>query len=177
VHGPQLIGFPQPSLAIPQLKPNCAQVIGVHVPKPQTLGTLFAPHVWPELHVPQLIGALQPLFTVPQLYPSCAHVFGVHPPSVPASAPVEQTPALHMPDGQKIPQLPQLVGSLLTSVHVGPHILIGGKHVPLSDIGLPQMPALQTPEQHGPALHAPPFGVHPESKPASPMVPPTHAPF
>jgi hypothetical protein len=67
---PQLRVLPHPSLAVPQLKPCCAQVIGA---QPQT----FAVQIWPAGHVPQSRTSPQPSLALPQFKPCCAQFLNV----------------------------------------------------------------------------------------------------
>ncbi len=67
LHVPQLRVLPQPSPAVPQLKPSPWHVAGVHPPKPQTLGVPPPPHVSGDAQVPQLSVPPQPSAAVPQL--------------------------------------------------------------------------------------------------------------
>jgi hypothetical protein len=65
---------------MPQSKPCCAQVWGMHAaPVPQTFGVPPAPQLWPAGHVaPQSIVPPQRLPAMPQLKPFAWQVVGVH---------------------------------------------------------------------------------------------------
>lgn len=73
---PQLSTAAQPSDAVPHSKPSEAQLRGVQVPVPQTLGVPPPPQVWPLLQVPQVSVPPQPSETLPQVAPSAEQLFG-----------------------------------------------------------------------------------------------------
>jgi hypothetical protein len=102
---PQLSVPPQPSEAVPQLKPREEQVFGVQEP----LHTLLT-QLWPAGQEPQLSAPPQPSPTVPQFLPRLAQVFGVHG-SVQVLFvqvwPAGQEPQLSVPP-QPSPMVPQL---------------------------------------------------------------------
>jgi len=74
---PQLSVPPQPSAALPHLKPSPAQVFGV-----QLLVQTLLVQVCPLAQVPQLSVPPHPLEALPQLNPSDEHVAGVQAPGL-----------------------------------------------------------------------------------------------
>src|SRR5580693_9452470 len=69
---PQSMMLPHVSVAMPQVKPCSAQVLGMHVttaPQTPVMGVAPPPHTWPEGQVPQLIELPQVSPWLPQLKP------------------------------------------------------------------------------------------------------------
>ena len=71
--------LPQPSPTGPQFTPSAAQVVGVQVLLPQTLGMPPPPQVWPAGQLPHWRRLPQPSPAGPQFTPCAAQVVGVQP--------------------------------------------------------------------------------------------------
>src|SRR5262249_2127156 len=69
---------PQPSPAGPHWMPSWAQVFGVHIGMPHTLGTPPPPQVWPIGQLPHWMMLPQPSFAGPQVMFCWAQVFAPH---------------------------------------------------------------------------------------------------
>jgi hypothetical protein len=103
LHVPQLRTPPQPSLAVPQLKPRASHVF---VRQPQLFAIPPPPQLLGVVHVPQSREPPQPSLTVPQVSLSDAHVAGVHGPAphwLGVVAPQVWVP-LHVPHDSMWPQ-------------------------------------------------------------------------